>query len=150
MNTIFSEEEKTRLERRLWLSVLKAQSDLGLEIPLNAIEAYEKAQDKIDLGMIEEIERRTKHDVKARIEAFCQAAGGFEYIHLGMTSRDLTDNVEQIQNRRAMKLAFGKYVSVLRHFLDKAQEYRDIVLTARTHHQAQYVGRGIASPPPGF
>jgi adenylosuccinate lyase len=139
MNTIFSEEEKTKLERRLWLRVLKAQSDLGLEIPLNAIEAYEKAQDKIDLGMIEKIERRTKHDVKARIEAFCQAAGGFEYIHLGMTSRDLTDNVEQIQNRRAMKLVFGKYVSVLRHFLDKAQEYRDIVLTARTHHQAAQV-----------
>ncbi|MFW9835266.1 MAG: lyase family protein, partial [Candidatus Thorarchaeota archaeon] len=136
MNKIFSEEGKTRLERLFWLSVLKAQRDLGLEIPAEAVEAYEVAVNEIDLGLIEEIERRTKHDVKAKIEAFCQAAGGYEYVHLGLTSRDLTDNVEQIQIKQAMRLVFGKYMSVLRHLLDKAEEYRSIELTARTHHQA--------------
>jgi adenylosuccinate lyase len=136
MNDIFSELGKTRLEREFWLSVLKAQRDLGLDIPYEAVQAYEEAVDKIDLGLIEEIERRTKHDVKAKIEAFCQAAGGFEYVHLGLTSRDLTDNVEQLQIKRAMRLVFGKYVSVLRHLLEKAELYRGIELTARTHHQA--------------
>ena len=136
MNHIFSEEGKTRLERLFWLSVLKAQRDLGLEIPAEAVAAYEAAVDKIDLGLIEEIERRTKHDVKAKIEAFCQAADGYEYVHLGLTSRDLTDNVEQIQIKQAMRLVFGKYLSVLRHLLDRAEEYRSIELTARTHHQA--------------
>jgi adenylosuccinate lyase len=53
-----------------------------------------------------------------------------------MTSRDLTDNVEQIQIKRAMRLVLGKYVSVLRHLVEKAVEYRSIELTARTHHQA--------------
>lgn len=136
MNHIFSEMGKTRLERELWLSVLKAQREFGLDVPDNVIYAYEQALDNIDLGLIEEIERRTKHDVKAKIEAYCLAAGGFEYIHLGMTSRDLTDNVEQIQIRRAMRLVLGKYVSVLRHLVEKADEYRSIELTARTHHQA--------------
>lgn len=136
MNTIFSEAGKTRLEREFWLSILKAQRELGLDIPQEAVRGYEDALGKIDLGLIEEIERRTKHDVKAKIEAFCQAAGGYEYVHLGLTSRDLTDNVEQIQIKEAMRLVFGKYVSVLRHLIEKAEEYRGIELTARTHHQA--------------
>ena len=136
MNHIFSEEGNTRLEREFWLSVLKAQRDLGLDVPIEAIHAYEDALDNIDLKLIEEIERRTKHDVKAKIEAFCQASGGYEYIHLGLTSRDLTDNVEQLQMKKAMRLVLGKYTSLLRHLLEKAELYRGIELTARTHHQA--------------
>jgi adenylosuccinate lyase len=135
MNYIFSDDGKTRLERQFWLTVLKIQRDLGLEIPTIAVAAYEDAVDKIDLDYIKEIERRTKHDVKAKIEAFCQAAGGYEVIHLGMTSRDLTDNVEQIQIKQAMILVFGKYISVLRHLLEKAEEFKAIEFTARTHHQ---------------
>ena len=136
MNHIFGEEGNTRLEREFWLSVLKAQRDLGLDVPIEAIHAYEDALDNIDLKLIEEIERRTKHDVKAKIEAFCQASGGYEYIHLGLTSRDLTDNVEQLQMKKAMRLVLGKYTSLLRHLLEKAELYRGIELTARTHHQA--------------
>jgi adenylosuccinate lyase len=135
MNYIFSEEGKTQQERQFWVNILKTQKDLGLDIPQEAVLGYENAIDKIDLDHIKEIEQRTKHDVKAKIEAFNHVAGGYELVHLGMTSRDLTDNIEQMQIKRAMKLVFGKYVSVLRHLLDKADEYRSIELTARTHHQ---------------
>ena len=135
INNIFSELGKTRLERELWLSVLKGQQALGLDVPNNVIYAYEEALDDIDLDLIKDIEQRTKHDVKAKIEAYCLAAGGFEYIHLGMTSRDLTDNVEQVQIQRAMRVVHGKYVSVLRHLVGRADEYREVMLTARTHHQ---------------
>ncbi|MCW4048285.1 MAG: adenylosuccinate lyase [Candidatus Bathyarchaeota archaeon] len=136
MNRIFSEDGKTVYERELWLSVLKAQKKLGLDIPDAAIQSYEKAVTDVDLALIKEIELRTKHDVKAKIEAFNHAAGGVEFVHMGLTSRDLTDNVEQLQFSKAMRLVHGKYVSVLRHLLNKAEEYRDIILTARTHHQA--------------
>ena len=136
INDVFSEEGKIRLERELWIAVLRAQRDLGLNIPAEAIYAYEHAKDIIDVNEIKEIERRTKHDVKAKIEAFVKAAGTEEHIHRGMTSRDLTDNVEQMQIKKATKIIFGKYVSVLRHFVDKTLEYDSIILTARTHHQA--------------
>jgi adenylosuccinate lyase len=136
MNAIFSEEGKTEYERDLWLAVLKGQKELGLEIPQEAIEAYEEAKTAIDLDFIKEIEMRTKHDVKAKIEAYNAASGGHEYLHMGMTSRDLTDNVEQLQIRKAGRLILGKYVSILRHLMDKADEYRHIEITARTHHQA--------------
>lgn len=136
MNDIFSEEGKTLLEREFWISVLRAQKKLGMDIPDGVIARYEQARNNIDLELIKQIELKTKHDVKAKIEAFNLAAGGFEYIHLGMTSRDLTDNVEQLQIRRAAELVFGKYVSVLRHFVEKAEEYKHIEITGRTHHQA--------------
>ena len=136
MNAIFSEMGKTRMERQLWLSVLKAQKKMGLKLPEDAIQRYERVVDDIDLDHIKEIELRTKHDVKAKIEAYNQAAGGLELVHMGMTSRDLTENVEQLQIMKACRLIHGKYVSVLRHMLDKAEEYKHIELTGRTHHQA--------------
>ena len=135
MNRIFGEEGKTVMERELWLTVLKAQRKLGMDIPDAVIENYEAAKKDVNLDSINEIELRTKHDVKAKIEAYNEAAGGAEYIHLGMTSRDLTDNVEQLQIREAMTLIHGKYVSVLRHMLDKAEDYAAVELTARTHRQ---------------
>jgi len=135
INHIFSDAGKVGFERDLWIAVLSVQKKLGLNVPEGVVEAYASARADIDLDHINEIELRTKHDVKARIEAFNRAAGGHEYIHLGMTSRDLTDNVEQLQVMKASRIILGKYVSVLRHMLDKAREYRVIELTARTHHQ---------------
>ena len=135
INRIFSDEGKVGFERDLWIAVLSAQKKLGLEVPEGVVEAYTSARNNINLDLINEIELRTKHDVKARIEAFNHAAGGHEYIHLGMTSRDLTDNVEQLQAMKASRIILGKYVSVLRHMLDKAKEYQGMELTARTHHQ---------------
>jgi len=135
INHIFSDEGKVGFERDLWVSVLSAQIELGLDVSKDVLQSYVEAKDKVDLDHINEIELRTKHDVKARIEAFNHAAGGHEYIHLGMTSRDLTDNVEQLQIIKASRVILGKYVSVLKHLLYRADEYRGIELTARTHHQ---------------
>lgn len=135
INVIFSEKGKVGFERDLWISVLKAQKRLGFNIPDEALEAYVDARDKIDLNHINEIELKTKHDVKAKIEAFNHASGGYQYIHLGMTSRDLTENVEQLQIVKASWILHGKYVSLLKHLLERADKYRGIALTARTHHQ---------------
>ena len=60
--------------------------------------------DDVDLDSIAARERVTRHDVKARIEEFAALAGQ-EQIHKGMTSRDVTENVEQLQVRSALQLA---------------------------------------------
>jgi adenylosuccinate lyase len=135
MNEIFSERGKAIAERELWVAVMKAQRDLGVDIPAEDIAKYEAARESVDLELIRDIEQRTKHDVKARIEAFVREAGADEHIHRGMTSRDLTDNVEQMQIKKAAGVIFGKCVSILRHLTERANDYRDVVLTARTHHQ---------------
>lgn len=135
INSLFSEKGRILAERELWISVMKAQKKLGLNIPDEAIAKYEGAKENIDLLKIKEIEKTTKHDVKAKIEAFVEAAGAEEHIHKGMTSRDLTDNVDQLIVKKASKIIFGKYVSILKNLLEKSDEYKSIILTARTHHQ---------------
>jgi adenylosuccinate lyase len=86
---LWSPEHKIVLERRLWIAVLRAQRDLGIDVPDGVVEAYEDVADKVDLESIAARERVTRHDVKARIEEF-SALAGHEHIHKGMTSRDLS------------------------------------------------------------
>ncbi|MDF1859337.1 MAG: adenylosuccinate lyase [Verrucomicrobiales bacterium] len=138
MKAIWSPEGKVRLERELWVAVMKGQKDLGLDIPAEAIEAYEKVIDQINLPSIDARERVTRHDVKARIEEFCDLAG-HEHIHKGMTSRDLTENVEQLQVFRALEATHFKTAAVLHRLSVKSDEFRDLVITARTHNVAAQI-----------
>ena len=103
MVQVWSPERKVVLEREFWIAVLEAQRDLGVEVPDEAIEAYRAVIGQVDLQSIEDRERVTRHDVKARIEEFNELAG-FEQIHKGMTSRDLTENVELLQVRLGLEL----------------------------------------------
>ena len=112
MARLWSPEYKVVLERQLWVAVLKAQRDLGIEVPEGAVEAYEAAVDQVDLGSIAAREKVTRHDVKARIEEF-SALAGHQQIHKGMTSRDLTENVEQLQIRESLQMVRDKTVATL-------------------------------------
>ena len=138
MKAVWSPEGKVRLERKLWIAVMKGQKDLGLDIPQKAINAYEAAVEKINLESIDARERVTRHDVKARIEEFCDLAG-HEHIHKGMTSRDLTENVEQLQVHRALEVTRFKAAAVLQRLSQKADDFRDLVVTARTHNVAAQI-----------
>lgn len=135
INQIFSERGRFLAEREFWIAAMKIQAELGLKIPGEEIAKYETAKETIDFEQTALLEGKLKHDVKARIESFVQTAGAGEYLHQGLTSRDLTDNVEQMQIKKAGKIIFGKYVAVLQQFSDQAARYDSLVLAARTHHQ---------------
>ncbi|MFC1462805.1 adenylosuccinate lyase [Verrucomicrobiota bacterium] len=135
MRDIWSAEGKIVLEREFWIAVMKAQRDLGLDVPDDAIAAYEKVKDQVDLDSIMEREAVTRHDVKARIEEFC-ALAGHEHIHKGMTSRDLTENVEQLQVLRSLQYLLQRAVAALQAFAAAAEQHKDLVITARTHNVA--------------
>jgi adenylosuccinate lyase len=147
MVDLWSPVNKIRLERQLWLAVLRAQRQLGVEVPLDAIEAYEKVVDQIDLDSIRAREQVTRHDVKARIEEF-SALAGYEHIHKGMTSRDLTENVEQLQVRSSLQLIRDRLVTTLARLADLALTYSDLVITGRSHNvaaQATTLGKRFAN-----
>ena len=135
MKKIWSPEGRIILERELWIAVMKSQKELGLDIPDEAVSAYEKVKNTVNLESIDRRERISRHDVKARIEEFCELAG-FEHIHKGMTSRDLTENVEQMQVYKSLKLVLQKSVTALIRFSEKADEFSDLVIAARTHNVA--------------
>ncbi len=146
MKTIWSAEGRIVLEREFWIAVMKAQKDLGLDIPQEAIDAYQAVKDKVDIDSINERERITRHDVKARIEEFCDLAG-YQHIHKGMTSRDLTENVEQLQIWRSMHIIRDKAIAVLDRMAKHAAAWRDTVFAARTHNvaaQATTMGKRVA------
>ena len=147
MATLWSAEHKIILERQLWIAVMRAQRDLGIDIPEEAIAAYEQVVDRVDLDSIADRERVTRHDVKARIEEF-NALAGHEHIHKGMTSRDLTENVEQLQIYRSLELVRGRAVAVLNAIGNRAGEYRSLVMAGRSHNvaaQATTLGKRFAS-----
>lgn len=133
MREIWSAERKIVEERRLWLAVLRAQSTLGVAVPEGAISAYEKVIHQVDLISINARERLTRHDVKARIEEF-NALAGYESIHMGMTSRDLTENVEQLQIRSAMLLVRDRTVALLARIAYLADQYCEQPIAGRSHN----------------
>jgi adenylosuccinate lyase len=133
MTTIWSAENKVVLERELWVAVLEAQQDLGIEIDDAVINAYRSVMADVDLESIERRERVTLHDVKARIEEFSSLAG-HEHIHKGLTSRDLTENVEQVQIKRSLALTQQRLVTVISRLAELAVRYQDTSITGRSHN----------------
>ena len=144
---LWSPEYKIVLERRLWLAVLNAQAELGIDVPGGVLADYERVIDQVDLESIAARERVTLHDVKARIEEF-NALAGHEHVHKGMTSRDLTENVEQLQIRRSLEHIRDRTVAVLARLATLATEHSELVMAGRSHNvaaQATTLGKRFAS-----
>lgn len=144
---LWSPEHKVVLERQLWLAVLRAQRELGIEVPEGAVADYERVLEDVDLASIAEREKVTRHDVKARIEEF-NALAGHEQIHKGMTSRDLTENVEQLQVRQSLELVRDRAVAVLARLGRLAGEHAGLVMAGRSHNvaaQATTLGKRFAT-----
>lgn len=147
MREIFAPEAKIVAERKLWLSVARAQAKLGYEIPESVIADYEKVLNNVDLQSIDAREKKTRHDVKARIEEF-NALAGHEVIHAGMTSRDLTENIEALQIRNGLRLISDKTIALLARLGERAAEYADQPIAGRSHNipaQITTLGKRFAS-----
>jgi len=147
MREIFAPEAKIVSERKLWVAVMRAQNKLGHTISDSVIADYEKVISKIDLASIDEREKATRHDVKARIEEFNSLAG-HEAIHAGMTSRDLTENVEAVQIRDGLRLAQDRVIATLTLLGELATKYIDQPISGRSHNvpaQITTLGKRFAS-----
>ena len=135
MVDIWSTESRIVLERELWVAVLKAQKELGIEIEDQVIQDYESVINSVDLNSIRDREKITRHDVKARLEEFSELAG-HQHAHKGMTSRDLTENVEQLQIKKSLELVLDLVVASLSRLGRLAVENSSLMLTGRTHNVA--------------
>ncbi|MDP8930361.1 MAG: adenylosuccinate lyase [Actinomycetota bacterium] len=154
MRDIWAPRARVVLERRFWVAVLQAQRELGVEVADEVVEAYEAAIEDVDLAAIEARELETRHDVKARIDEFAARAGRHlggdppEHIHKALTSRDVTDNVEQIQIRRSLELVRDRIVAGLARLAERAAEHEFVAVVGRTHNmpaQVTTVGKRFAN-----
>jgi adenylosuccinate lyase len=147
MAELWSPRQKIIFERQLWLAVLEAQSKLGIPLAASVIEDYRRVIADVDLESIRQREVHLRHDVKARIEEFCSLAG-HEHIHKGMTSRDLTENVEQMQIRSSLVLVRERAAKALADLAARATQYASMVMTGRSHNvpaQATTLGKRFAT-----
>jgi adenylosuccinate lyase len=146
MKDLWSAHGRILLERDFWIAVMKAQKDLGVAIPSEAIKDYERVRADVNVERIKERERVTLHDVKARLEEFSDLAKR-QFIHLGLTSRDLTENVEQLQVARSLQLVKFKVIAALLALARQAATHRDLMITGRTHNvpaQPTTLGKRLA------
>ena len=147
MVAIFDPINKIINERKFWITILKLQQKAGLPITDSDVKAYEKVIENVDLGSIDKREIKTRHDVKARIEEF-NALAGVEKIHIGLTSRDLTENIELIQIKAGLELIEFRVLQTLFLLNEKISKYEKTYMVGRSHNVAAQVttlGKRFAS-----
>jgi adenylosuccinate lyase len=138
MVAIFDPVSKIIAERKFWITILRLQKASGLSITDSDITSYEQVVEKVDLASIEKRERANRHDVKARIEEFNSLAG-LEKVHIGLTSRDLTENIELIAIKDGLKLVRRRTLETLFLLEKSITKYEKTYMVGRSHNVAAQV-----------
>jgi len=138
MVAIFDPINKIIAERKFWITILRLQKAGGLSITDSDIASYERVIEKVDLASIEKRERANRHDVKARIEEFNSLAG-IEKIHIGLTSRDLTENIELIAIKDGLNLVRRRTLETLFLLEKSITKYEKTYMVGRSHNVAAQV-----------
>jgi len=138
MVAIFDPINRIIAERKFWITILRLQRAGGLSITDSDIASYEEEVEKVDLASIEKRERANRHDVKARIEEFNSLAG-LEKIHIGLTSRDLTENIELIAIKDGLNLVRRRTLETLFLLEKSITKYEKTYMVGRSHNVAAQV-----------
>ncbi|MEC7500080.1 MAG: adenylosuccinate lyase [Planctomycetota bacterium] len=136
MVTLFSDDRKFKLWRKLWIALAEAQGELGLEINADQLGELRSNLDQIDYEKIAVYERKLRHDVMAHVHGYadlCPTARPI--IHLGATSCFVTDNADLILLREALGLARDRLVAVIDLLARFAAGHRDLACLGFTHMQ---------------
>ena len=136
MQYIFSEDNKFRTWRRLWIALAKAEQKQGLAITDAQIAELEAHKDDINYADAIAREKLVRHDVMSHVYAYglqCPTAKGI--IHLGATSCYVGDNTDVIIMRQGLQLVRKKLLGVLANLTDFADKYKDMPCLAYTHCQ---------------
>ena len=137
MQYIFSDDNKFRTWRRLWVALARAEMKQGLtNITPEMVAELETHVDDINYEVAIEREKLVRHDVMSHVYAYgqqCPKAAGI--IHLGATSCYVGDNTDIIVMRQGLELVRKKLIGVLAKLAKFAEEYKDMPCMAYTHCQ---------------
>lgn len=144
MLQLFSADTRYQTWRRLWVSLARAEMELGLPITQGQVEELEAHISEIDYDCVRRREKEVRHDVMAHVYAFGQAApSAAGIIHLGATSCYVTDNADLILYRDGLRYLRQQLLQVMANLADFAQQYRALPTLGYTHYQpAQLVTVG--------
>ena len=137
MSYIFSDENKFKTWRKLWIALAESQKELGLNIDDNQIQNMKEFESDINYDVAKQIEKETRHDVMSHVKAFgMQAELAKGIIHLGATSCYVGDNTDLINMFKALELIEIKLASVINNLSKFAIEYKSVPTLGFTHFQA--------------
>lgn len=135
MREIFSELNKRKIWRKLWVSLATEQQKAGL-LTKEELEDIKKNADVIDISKSHEIEKEIYHDLMAEVKFFAgNAKKGGGKIHLGATSMDIEDNTDSLIFKEAMAVVEEKVISLLTIFATQIEKYQSLVCMGYTHLQ---------------
>lgn len=136
MQYIFSDNNKFRTWRKLWISLAKAEKACGLNITDEQIAQMEANKDNVDYERAAEWERKVRHDVMAHIHTFGEQCPKAEpIIHLGATSCYVGDNTDIIILKQASETVLKKAAAVMKNLAEFAEKYKSLPCLAYTHLQ---------------
>ncbi len=136
MAQLWSNMNRARLWRKLWIVLAECEQELGLPITDQQLAELRQFEDQVDLKAVADHERRLRHDVMAHVHAYgdqCPTAKGI--IHWGATSCYVTDNADLVLMRSAMQMIAGRLAAVIFSLADFAKRHRDLPCLAFTHLQ---------------
>ena len=136
MQYIFSDDNKFRTWRRLWIALAKAEQKQGLDITDEQIAELEANKDNINYEVAREREKLVRHDVMSHVYAYgCQCPNAKGIIHLGATSCYVGDNTDIIIMREGLEIVRRKLLNVIAMLAKFADQYKDMPCLAYTHLQ---------------
>ena len=141
---LFSADMRIQTWRRLWVSLAKAEMELGLPITQEQVSELEAHITDIDFECAAQREKEVRHDVMAHVYAYGKAApSAAGIIHLGATSCYVTDNADIILYRDGLKYLRGELLKVVANLAEFADRYKSVPTLGYTHYQpAQLVTVG--------
>ena len=135
MRRLWSEANKRRVWRQLWVALAEVQAEYGLVRP-EQVQDLRSHVDEVDLPRALAIEAEIHHDLMAELNTYAeQAPTGGPILHLGATSMDIEDNADALRMRKALELVGEKLDALLGAFAEKIETYADTPLIAFTHLQ---------------
>ena len=136
MLRLFSQHERIRIWRQLWVELARAEHELGLPITAAQVAELEAHTEDIDFDMAAAREKEVRHDVMAHVYTYGKAApSAAGIIHLGATSCYVTDNSDLVIYRNGLRYLRGELLAVMKNLADFARRYKDTPTLGYTHYQ---------------
>jgi adenylosuccinate lyase len=135
MRQLWSEANKRRLWRMIWVTIAEVQSEFGV-VSAEQVSDLRAQMDRVDIARAFEIEEQIHHDLMAELKAFAESAPiGGGILHLGATSADIEDNADVLRMRQAFDVIIKKLVKIILSLTALVEEWADYPLMGYTHLQ---------------
>ncbi|HML35497.1 MULTISPECIES: adenylosuccinate lyase [Sporomusa] len=132
MGHIWTDQNEFQTMLEIEIAACEAMAKLG-QIPAEAVPVI-KEKAKFSVERIREIEKETRHDILAFLQAVAENVGDpAKYIHMGLTSSDVKDTALGVMMKQAADIIIDDLIKLRDVLKRRAAEHKYTVMIGRTH-----------------